>query len=88
LFPIEWDEPFGMVMVEAMACGTPVIGFRRGSVPEVIDEGLTGFVVSNESEMVNRLGMIDQIDRKACRDKAESRFNIAKIAAQYLTLGV
>jgi len=86
LFPIEWDEPFGMVMVEAMACGTPVIGFKRGSVPEVIDEGLTGFVVNNESEMVNRLGMLDQIDRKTCRNTAESRFNIAKIVAQYLAL--
>jgi len=86
LFPIEWDEPFGMVMVEAMACGTPVIGFGRGSVPEVIDDGVTGFVVNNESEMVNRLGMIDQIDRKTCRDTAERRFNIPKIAAQYLSI--
>jgi glycosyltransferase involved in cell wall biosynthesis len=86
LFPIEWDEPFGMVMVEAMACGTPVIGFGRGSVHEVINEGITGYVVNNQAEMIDRLEQIDKIDRKDCRATAESRFNIAKIAAQYLSL--
>jgi len=86
LFPIEWDEPFGIVMIEAMACGTPVIGFNRGSVHEVIDEGLTGFKVNSLAEMIEVLTKIDQIDRKHCRLQAEKRFNVSVIAAQYLKL--
>jgi len=86
LFPIEWDEPFGMVMIEAMACGTPVIGFKKGSVPEVIDEGLTGFVVNNELEMIDALQNIGKTDRTTCRQVAENRFDVRKIAAQYLSL--
>jgi len=86
LFPIEWDEPFGMVMIEAMACGTPVIGFKKGSVPEVIDEGLTGFVVNNELEMIDALQNIGKTDRTTCRQAAENRFDVRKIAAQYLSL--
>lgn len=86
LFPIEWDEPFGMVMIEAMACGTPVIGFKKGAVPEVIDQGLTGFVVNTESEMIDALQNIKKIDRAICRQTAEKRFNVRVIAAQYLSL--
>ena len=86
LFPIEWEEPFGMVMIEAMACGTPVIGFKRGSVPEVIDEGTTGFVVENESEMIEKISMLNLIDREVCRKTAEERFNLNKISKQYLSL--
>ena len=86
LFPIEWEEPFGMVMVEAMACGTPVIGFKRGSVPEVIDEGITGFVVHNELEMIEKISMLNSIDREVCRKTAEERFNLNRISNQYLSL--
>jgi glycosyltransferase involved in cell wall biosynthesis len=85
LFPIEWDEPFGMVMVEAMACGTPVIAFNRGSVTEVVNKE-TGFIVNKESEMIAAVGAIKSIDRKECGLKAESRFNTHTIATQYLGL--
>lgn len=86
LFPIEWDEPFGMVMIEAMACGTPVIGFNRGAVREVIDEGLTGFIVNAEVEMMDALQNIERIDRETCRQTAKTRFNVGIIARQYLSL--
>lgn len=86
LFPIEWDEPFGMVMVEAMACGTPVIGFGSGSVPEVIDESISGFIVPDKKEMIHALKKIDSINRKNCRAKAQSRFDISIIAKEYLSL--
>lgn len=84
LFPIKWDEPFGMVMIEAMACGTPVIGFNIGSVPEVIDEGITGFVVNNKEEMANRIKRLSEIDRDKCRMNASLRFDVKIIAHQYL----
>jgi glycosyltransferase involved in cell wall biosynthesis len=86
LFPIEWEEPFGIVMIEAMACGTPIIGFNKGAVPEVIDEGITGFVVNNTAEMISAIGKLDNIDRKACREQAAQRFNQYKITSQYLEL--
>jgi len=86
LFPIEWNEPFGMVMVEAMACGTPVVAFRRGSVDEVIDEGVTGFKVSTSEEMKNAVLKISEIDRAACRERALSRFDVSVIAKRYLSL--
>src|SRR5487761_2584200 len=63
LFPIDWPEPFGLVMIEAMACGCPVIAFRRGSVPEVMDDGVTGFIVDNVEEAIAACGKLDQIDR-------------------------
>ena len=86
LFPIEWNEPFGMVMVEAMACGTPVIGFKRGSVEEVIDEGINGFKVDDEKEMIAATGKIGLIDRKRCRNQAASRFDVPVVANKYLGL--
>lgn len=86
LFPIEWDEPFGMVMVEAMACGTPVIGFKRGSVPEVIDEGISGFIVENEEEMLKSLLKVNAINRKLCRETAKHKYDTTVIAKEYLTL--
>jgi glycosyltransferase involved in cell wall biosynthesis len=86
LFPIEWNEPFGMVMTEAMACGTPVIGFNRGSVPEVIDNGVTGFVVDSEEEMIQAVDKTMKMDRNLCRSKAESRFDVKVIADHYLSL--
>jgi len=86
LFPIEWDEPFGIVMIEAMACGTPVIGFKRGSVPEVIEDGVTGFIVTNQDEMIEKVPLLNNIDRMVCRKISEERFNLNKIAKQYLNL--
>ncbi|WP_460694080.1 glycosyltransferase [Mucilaginibacter puniceus] len=86
LFPIEWEEPFGIVMVEAMACGTPVIGFKRGAVPEVVDEGITGNIVTDIDGMINAINNIEKIDRLKCREQAEKRFNVAKIANDYLSI--
>lgn len=86
LFPIEWDEPFGMVMIEAMACGTPVIAFRRGSVPEVVENGITGFIVDDAAAMQQKIAEIDTIDRSLCRKTAMERFNVNVIARSYLQL--
>ncbi len=86
LFPIIWDEPFGIVMVEAMACGTPVIAFNRGAVDEVIDEGITGFKVRNKEEMISAISKIDKIDRSKCREQVKKRFGISKIATDYLSI--
>jgi glycosyltransferase involved in cell wall biosynthesis len=85
LFPIEWDEPFGMVMVEAMACGTPVIAFKKGSVPEVVENG-TGFIVNNATEMIDKIALLDSIDRNTCRQISREKFHVHKIANQYLSL--
>jgi glycosyltransferase involved in cell wall biosynthesis len=84
LFPIEWGEPFGIVMIEAMACGTPVIAFKRGSVPEVVENGTTGFIVNTVDEMILSTGLIDTINRKKCRETAEALFNAPIIAKKYL----
>lgn len=86
LFPIEWNEPFGMVMTEAMACGTPVIGFGSGSVPEVVKEGVTGFVVSNKEAMIAAVEKLDTINRQQCRALAEAQFDVPVVAAHYLNL--
>ncbi|MDP9048073.1 MAG: glycosyltransferase [Bacteroidota bacterium] len=86
LFPIEWDEPFGMVMIEAMACGTPVIAFNRGSVPEVIDEKVSGFIVSGEREMGEALGKLYLINRNQCRSIAQERFDVSHLAKRYINL--
>jgi glycosyltransferase involved in cell wall biosynthesis len=79
LFPIEWDEPFGLVMVEALSSGTPVIGFRRASVPEVVDDARTGFVVDDVEGMVGAIDRIGEIDRRACRIVAEERFTVERM---------
>lgn len=84
LFPIEWAEPFGIVMVEAMACGTPVIAFNRGSVNEVIDEGVTGFKIDTENEMMEAVKMVNSLSRARCRQRAAERFDAGVIAKQYL----
>ena len=86
LFPIEWEEPFGIVMVEAMACGTPVIGFKRGAVPEVVDEDITGNIVTDIEGMIKANNNITKNDRLKCRERADKRFNAAKIANDYLSL--
>lgn len=79
LFPIEWDEPFGLVMVEALAAGTPVVGFRQASVPEVIEDGRTGFVVDDVDGMVEAIGRLGEINRRACRAAAEERFTVGRM---------
>ena len=84
LMPIEWNEPFGIVMIEAMACGTPVVAFNRGSVNEVVEEGVTGMKVNIVEEMISSLKHIDAICRKTCRNHAQAKFDVSVIANQYL----
>ena len=83
LFPIKWEEPFGLVMIEAMASGTPVIAYNRGSVPEVIKDGVTGFIVKNKSEMIRAMKKIDTIDRNECRRWVEKRFSTQRMVNDY-----
>jgi len=85
LVPIDWPEPFGLVMIEAMACGTPVIAYNRGSVPEVIDDGLTGFVVEDETSAVAAVGRLAGLDRAAIRKQFETRFTARRMALDYLS---
>jgi glycosyltransferase involved in cell wall biosynthesis len=84
LFPIDWPEPFGLVMIEAMACGTPVIAYRSGSVPEVIDDGITGFVVEDERQALEAIGRIDALDRRRVRAHFEQRFGASRMAKEYV----
>jgi glycosyltransferase involved in cell wall biosynthesis len=84
LFPIDWPEPFGLVMIESMACGTPVIAFRGGSVAEIIEPGVTGFVVENIEQAVEAVGRIDSIDRRACHQRFLERFTSRRMCEQYL----
>ena len=85
LLPINWPEPFGLVMIEAMACGAPVIAFNRGSVPEIIDEGVTGFVVEDELSAVAIVDRLQQMDRAAIRRRFEERFTARRMALDYLS---
>jgi glycosyltransferase involved in cell wall biosynthesis len=84
LFPIDWPEPFGLVMIEAMACGTPVIAFRSGSVPEVIDDGVTGFIVADEAEAVQAVKRLKELDRRKVRARFEQRFTASRMAEDYV----
>jgi glycosyltransferase involved in cell wall biosynthesis len=84
LFPIDWPEPFGLVMIEALACGTPVVAWRNGSVPEVIDDGVTGFIVENEDEAVRAVEQVGALSRRACRAAFESRFDVTRMADDYV----
>ena len=84
IFPIDWREPFGLVMIEAMACGTPVIAMRNGSVPEVIDEGVTGFIIQNEDEAVAAAGKLHLLDRRRIRQVFERRFSARRMAGDYI----
>lgn len=86
LFPINWPEPFGMVMTEAMACGTPVIAYRRGAVPEVMEHSVTGFIVRNLHEAINAVDELDAIDRQQCRRVFEQRFSSQGMTQDYLRL--
>ena len=86
LFPIDWEEPFGMVTIEAFACGTPVIAFNRGSVPEIVTHGKTGYIVEDISEAVTALQQIQEIKRADCRRNFENRFSATIMANNYLDL--
>ncbi len=86
LFPIQWGEPFGLVLIESMACGTPVIAFNKGSVPEIIVDGKTGFVVDSMSEMIGAIDRIDDMDPGECRRHVRNNFSIAKMAFKYSEL--
>jgi glycosyltransferase involved in cell wall biosynthesis len=84
LFPIDWPEPFGLVMIEAMACGTPVIAYNRGSVAEIIDDGLTGFIVEDEISAVAAVDRLSRLSRDAIRRQFEARFTARRMALDYL----
>lgn len=86
LFPIDWPEPFGLVMIEAMACGTPVIAYRRGSVPEVVDDGVSGFVVDSIGEAVKAVECVASLDRAECRRVFEERFSARRMALDYTAI--
>ncbi len=84
LMPILWEEPFGIVMAEAMACGTPVIGFRRGAVPEVVDDGITGFVRDKLDELIECVMSLSTIERAACRERVEKLYSADRVTESYL----
>jgi len=86
LVPIDWPEPFGLVMIEAMACGTPVIAFNRGSVPEVVDDGLTGFIVEDETGAIGAVDRLGHLSREKIRLHFEERFTARRMAQDYLAV--
>ncbi len=86
LFPIDWPEPFGLALIEAMANGTPVIAFRRGSVSEIVDDGVTGFIVDSVDEAVAAVPLAKTLDRGAIRRRFEERFSVERMAQDYLAL--
>jgi len=86
LVPIDWPEPFGLVMIEAMACGTPVIAYNRGSVPEVIDDGLTGFIVEDENGAIGAVDRLGLLSRNKIRKQFEARFTARRMAQDYLSV--
>jgi glycosyltransferase involved in cell wall biosynthesis len=86
VFPITWPEPFGLVMIEAMACGTPVIAWRNGSVPEVIEHGVTGFIIDSVEEGIEAVRRVGELDRGAIRRRFEERFTVERMASAYVSL--
>jgi len=84
LFPIDWPEPFGLVMIEAMACGTPAIAYDRGSVPEVMENGVTGFVVRELDQAVEATRRVRDVSRAGCREAFEKRFTADRMANDYV----
>src|SRR5712692_493175 len=86
LFPIDWPEPFGLAMIEALACGTPVVAFHAGSTPEIIEPGVTGFVVRSIAEAVEAVREAARLDRAACRAAFEARFSVTRMARDYLAI--
>ena len=86
LFPIDWEEPFGLVMIEALACGTPVVAYRRGSVPEVLSDGETGFIVDDLEGAIAAARRLPELDRQRCRDAFEWNFTASRMANEYVHL--
>jgi glycosyltransferase involved in cell wall biosynthesis len=86
LFPIDWPEPFGIVMIEAMACGTPIIAHNRGSVPELMSEGVTGFIVENAEDAAMVIEDVQYLSRRRCREVFEQRFTARRMAEDYLRI--
>lgn len=86
IHPVDWPEPFGLGMIEALACGTPVIAFKCGSIPEVIDEGLTGFIVNTVEEAVEAIKKLPHIKREKCREIFEQRFTAKRMVDDYLKI--
>ncbi len=86
LFPIDWPEPFGLAMIEAMACGTPVIAWGEGSVPEVVDHGISGYIVDSLDQAVAAVGQLGSLDRRAVRRYFERRFAVERMARDYSKL--
>ena len=86
LCPYDWPEPFGIVLIEALACGTPVLAYRRGSIPEIIEAGVTGFICENLDEMVAAIDRLPLIQRQKCRDAFEARFTVQRMVQDYLAL--
>jgi glycosyltransferase involved in cell wall biosynthesis len=84
--PIDWPEPFGLVMIEAMACGTPVVAFNRGSAPEIVEDGLTGFVVEDENGAIGAADRLGQLSRELIRKEFERRFTARRMAQDYLSV--
>jgi glycosyltransferase involved in cell wall biosynthesis len=84
LFPIDWPEPFGLVVIESLACGTPVIAFNRGAVPEILNDGMTGFLVDSVEKAVRAVGRVSELSRRACRRAFEERFTSQRMAQDYL----
>lgn len=83
LFPVQWEEPFGMVMIEAMACGTPVVALRGGAVPEVVVDGRTGYICDEPSELADALRRLDRIDPYQCRRRVAEHFDISGLGTAY-----
>jgi len=86
LVPIDWPEPFGLVMIEAMACGTPVIAFNRGSVPEIIEDGLTGYIVEDINGAIGAVDRLGHLSREKIRRQFEERFTARRMAQDYLSV--
>jgi len=86
LVPIDWPEPFGITMIEAMACGTPVVAYRNGSVPELVRNGVSGWIVENMDEAVSAVGRVQEVSRRACRREFETRFTVGRMAREYLRI--
>ena len=86
LMPIRWNEPFGMVMIEAQSCGTPVLAFAEGAAPEIVQDGVNGFLCEDEDDMVKAIGRLDEIDRRECRASVERSFTTERMVAEHVEL--
>jgi glycosyltransferase involved in cell wall biosynthesis len=84
LAPFDWPEPFGLVFIEALACGTPIVAYRRGSLPELIDQGITGMTCNTFDDLVNAIEQVPNLDRRLCRQAFEERFTVERMVQDYL----